>query len=123
MILNFGDSASAMATQNAITGLNTLALNTAGVYPGVYYPGGPGGVYPEGYYAPPGTVAGDVNANVPVIPVALGALAGWYWKKSPLAAIVGAIAGYILGNMIGSVNVQSQVQATPLQPSSEPYYR
>ncbi len=121
MKLYMGDTRQDLATAAQALQNASIALE----YPQTYYPGGyPGG----GYYGPPiypstppGTVQGGVDTTVPVIPVALGAAAGWYWKKSPLAAIVGAIAGFILGNIFGSVAVQSQVQATPLQPSNTPY--
>lgn len=129
MKLHMGDTAAdlhnvALALESAAAATQQVAAGYAQPYspgstmyaPQTYYPGGV-----QGYAAPPGTYQGGVNTTVPVIPVALGAAAGWYWKKSPLAAIVGAIAGFILGNLIGSVSVQSQVQATPLQPSNTPY--
>jgi len=55
------------------------------------------------------------------VPMALGGIGGYLWKKSALAGIVGVIAGYILGNMFGSVAVQGQVTGTPLMPSNQPY--
>ena len=67
-------------------------------------------------YAVPGVVAGG-QATLPVVPMLLGAVAGYAWKKSALWGLAGAAAGYFLGNMFGSVAVAGQVTGAALPPS------